>query len=141
MSSGTKCCRIGCEVGTEGVVTGRVRSLSSRCGQASCLSRIAGVPLQGLKSAAAFVLCKCAGVSGLLVHDEWRGSSFHSEKAFSAPRGWSGMTATGAVAVQLCVTRTTAVTGGTHQSEQATEGVFLSYGRDCYDRGRGVRGH
>ena len=67
-------------------MTGRVRSLSSRSGQASCLSRIAGVPLQGLKSAAAFVLCTCAGVSGILVHDEWRGSYVPSEKAFSASR-------------------------------------------------------
>ena len=111
MSSGTKCCRIGYEIGTEGVVTGRVRSLSSRSGQASRLPRIAGVPLQGLKSAAAFVLCTCTGVSELLVDDEWRGSSFPSEKAFSASREWGGMTATGAVAVQLCVTRTTAVCG------------------------------
>ena len=92
-------------------MTGRVRSLSSRSGQALCLSRIAGVPLQGLKSAAAFVLCTCAGVSELLVHDEWKGSSFPSEKAFSASGEWGGMAATRAVAVQLCVTRTTAVCG------------------------------
>ena len=74
-------------------MSGRVRSFSSRSGWASCLSRIAGVPLQGLKSAAAFILCPCAGVSGLLVHDEWRGSSFPSEKAFSASceRGTEGV--------------------------------------------------
>ena len=47
-------------------MTGRVRSLSSRSGQASCLSRIAGVPLQGFTSAVAFVLYTCAGVSELL---------------------------------------------------------------------------
>ena len=111
MLSGTKCWRIGCEVRPEGVVPGRVCSLSSRSGQASCLSKIAGVLLEGLKSAAAFVLCTYAGVSELLVYDEWRGSSFPSEKAFSAPREWDGMTATGAVAVQLCVIQTTAVCG------------------------------
>ena len=111
MSSGTKRWRIGCEVRMEGVVTGRVRSLSSRSGQASCLSKIAEVLLEGLKSAAAVVLCTCAGVSELLVHDEKRRSSFPSEKAFSASRKWDGMTATGAVAVQLCVTRATAVCG------------------------------
>ena len=90
-------------------MTGRVRSILSRSGQASCLSRIAGVPLQGLMSVVAFVLCTCAGVSELLAHDEWEGSSFFSEKAFSASRGWGEMTAAGAIAVQLCVTRTTAV--------------------------------
>ena len=111
MSSGTKCWRIGYEARTEGVATGRVRSLSSRSGQASCLSRIARVALQGLKSAVAFVLCTSAGVSELLAHDEWGGSSFPSEKAFSASRGWGEMTAAGAIAVQLCVTRTTAVCG------------------------------
>ena len=79
--------------------------------QALCWPRIAEIPLQGLKSAAAFKLCPCAGVSGFPVHDEWRGSSFPSEKAFSASREWGGMTATVAVAVQLCVTRTAAVCG------------------------------
>ena len=63
------------------------------------------------KVSSGIMLCTCAGVSELLVHDEWRGSSFPSEKAFSAYKEWGGMTATGAVAVQLCVTRTTAVCG------------------------------
>ena len=58
----------------------RVRCLSSRSGQASCLSRIARVPLQGLKSAVAFVLCTCAGVSELLAHDEWGGVFFSLRK-------------------------------------------------------------
>ena len=86
MSSGTKCGRIGCEVRTEGVVTGRVRSLSSRSGQALCWPRIAEIPLQELTSAVALVLCIRTEVSELLAHDEWRGSSFPSGKAFSASR-------------------------------------------------------
>ena len=50
-----------CEKGTEGVVTGRVRSVSSQSGQALCWSSVAEVPSQALKSAAALVLCLCAG--------------------------------------------------------------------------------
>ena len=68
----------------------------------SCLSRIAGVPLQGLKSAVALVLCTCVGVSQLLAHDEWGGSSFPSETALSASRGWGGMTAAGATVWTEC---------------------------------------
>ena len=90
-------------------MTGRVRSLSSRSGQASCWPRIAEVPLQGVNPAGAFVSGTRAGVSERLVHDERGGSSFPSEKAFSASRKWCGMTAAGAVAVRLCVARTTAV--------------------------------
>ena len=86
MSSGTKCERIGCEARTEGVMTGRVRSLSSRSGQALCSPRIAVIPLQGLMSAVTLVLCTHTGVSELLAHDEWGGSSFPSGKAFSASR-------------------------------------------------------
>ena len=52
-----------------------------------------------LKSPVAFVLCTCAGVSELLAHDEWRGYYFPSEKAFSASRGWGGITAAGEIAV------------------------------------------
>ena len=92
-------------------MAGRVRSLSSRSGQASCWLRIAEMSLQGLKSAEAFLSCTRAGVSGFLAHDEWGWSSFPSEKAFSASREWGGMTATGTAAVLLCVTRTTAVCG------------------------------
>ena len=72
MSSGTKCWRIDCEVRTEGMVTGRVRSLFLRSGQAPCWPRIAEVSLQGLKSPEVIVLCTRAGVSELLAHDEWR---------------------------------------------------------------------
>ena len=86
MSSGTKCGRIGCEVRTEGVVTGRVRSLSSRSGQALCWPRIAEIPLQELTSAVELVLCIHTGVSELLAHDEWGGSSYPSGKAFSVSR-------------------------------------------------------
>ena len=89
-------------------MTGRVRSLSSRSGQAPCWPRIAEVPLQGLQSVGAFVLCTRAGVSERLAHDEWGGSSFRSEKAFSASRKWCGMTAAVAIAVRLCVAQTTA---------------------------------
>ena len=45
-----------CERGTEGVVKDRVRSESSRSGQALCWPSIAEVPLQALKSAVALVL-------------------------------------------------------------------------------------
>ena len=73
MSSGTKCGRIGCEARTKGVVTDHPRSLSSRSGQALCWPRIAEIPLQGLTSAVALVLCIHTGVSELLAHDEWGG--------------------------------------------------------------------
>ena len=86
MSSGTKGGRIGCEVRTEGVVTSRVRSLSSRSGQVLCWPRIVKIPLQGLTSAVAFVLCIHTGVSELLAHDEWGESSFSSGKVFSASK-------------------------------------------------------
>ena len=66
--------------------TGRVRLLSSQSGQASSWPRIAKAPLQGLKSAVAVVLCTRAGVSELLAHHEWGGSSFPSKKAFSSSR-------------------------------------------------------
>ena len=51
-------------------MAGRVRSLSSLSGQTLCWPRIAEIPLQGLKSAEAFLFCTRAGVSGLLDHDE-----------------------------------------------------------------------
>ena len=89
----------------------RVRSLSSRSGQASCWPRIAEISLQGLKSAEKILFCTRAGVSGLLAYDERGGSSFPSEKAFFPSREWGGMTATGTVAVLLCVTQTTVVCG------------------------------
>ena len=86
MPSGTKCGRIGCEVQTERVVTGCVRSLSSRSGQALCWPRTAEIPLQGLTSAVALVSYTHTGVSELLAHNEWGGSSYPSGKAFSASR-------------------------------------------------------
>ena len=73
MSSCTKGGRIGCEVRTEGVVIDHVRSLSSRSGQALCWLRIAKIPLQGLTSAVALVICIYTGVSELLGRDEWGG--------------------------------------------------------------------
>ena len=109
VGSGVKSWQVAREGRTEGVVSGRVRSLSSRSGQASCWPRIAEVSLQGLNSAGAVVSGTRAGVSERLAHNEWRWSSFSSEKAFSASRKWCGMTAAGAVAVRLCVARTTAV--------------------------------
>ena len=90
-------------------MTGRVRSISSRSGQAPCWPRIAQVPLQGLNSEGAFVSGTRAGVSERLAHDKWVGSYFPSEKAFSASRKWPGMTAAGAAAVRICEARTTAV--------------------------------
>ena len=91
---------------------GRVRSLSSLSGQASCLPRTAEILLQGLKSAEAFVFCIRAGVSEQLAHGEWGGSSFPSEKAFSASRERGEIIAAETVAVRPCVTRRTAVVCG-----------------------------
>ena len=47
------------------------------------------------------MLCIYIGVSELLAHDEWEGSSFPSGKAFSASREWGGMAAAGIIAEQL----------------------------------------
>ena len=73
----------------------------SRSGQSLCWPRIAEIPLQGLTSAVAVVLCIHTGVSELLAHDEWEGSSFPSGKAFSASRKRGGMTAAGTIVVRL----------------------------------------
>ena len=86
-----------------GVVTGRVRSVSSRSGQAFCWPSVAEVPLQALKSAVVLVLCLCAGGSEQLAHDEWKGSSFLFRKAFPASKTWGGNTAAVSVAAQSCV--------------------------------------
>ena len=123
--------RILWEGGTEGVVIGRVRSLSSPSGQALCWPRIAEIPLQDLTSAVVLVSCIHTGVSELLVHDKWGGFSLPSREAFSTSRGWDGMTAAGAIAVRpfayherLPSAKLGQVeTGGTHQSEPGTEGV------------------
>ena len=61
------------EQGTEGVVTGRVRSESSRTGQALGWPGLAGVPFQELNSASVLVLCNGAGGSDPLAHDECGG--------------------------------------------------------------------
>ena len=47
-------------------MAGRVRSLSSLSGQASCWPRIAEIPLQGLKSAEAFSFALVLGSLGSL---------------------------------------------------------------------------
>ena len=61
--------------------------------QALCWPRFAEILLQGLVSAVALVLCTHTGVSELLAHDEWGGSSFLFRKAFSASceRGTEGV--------------------------------------------------
>ena len=92
-------------------MTGCARSSSSRSGHPSCWSRIAGVPLRGLKAATAFVLCMCAEVSELLAHDEGGGEFFPLRKGILCVQRMGGMTAAGAIAVQLCVTRTASVYG------------------------------
>ena len=56
-----------------GVVTGRVRSVLSRSGQALCWPSVSEVPLQALKSAVALVLCICAGDSEQLARDKGGG--------------------------------------------------------------------
>ena len=62
---------------------------------------MAEIPLQELTSAVAFIECIHTGVSELLAHDEWGGSSFPSGKVSSASRKWGGMTAAGTIAVRL----------------------------------------
>ena len=52
-------------------MTGRVRSGSSRTGQALGWPGLAGLPFQGLNSAVVLVLCNGAGGSEPLAHDEW----------------------------------------------------------------------
>ena len=59
--------------GNGGVETGRIRSGSSRTGQALGWPGLAGLPFQGLNSAVALVLCNGAGGSEPLAHDEWGG--------------------------------------------------------------------
>ena len=81
-------------------MTGRVRSESSRSGQALCWPNVAEVPQQVLKSAVALVLCIGAGGFEQLAHDEWGGSSSLFRKAFSATRKWCGITVAGPVAAR-----------------------------------------
>ena len=110
--------------------------ISSRSGQALCCPRIAEIPLQGLASAVALVLCIHTGVSELLGRDEWgvffsfrkgilcvqkmgrnnrsrdnRGTAFaYHERLPSAKLGW-------------------VETGGTHQSDRARKGrVYVKVG-------------
>ena len=71
--SGVNGGRKSCERGTEGILIGRIRSGSSRTGQALGWPGLAGLPFQGLNSAVALVLCDGAGGSEPLAHDEWGG--------------------------------------------------------------------
>ena len=73
-----------------------------------------------------------AGVSELLAHDEWGGSSFLSEKAFSASREWGGMAAAGAIVVQPCVTRTTVVCGGNVGRDWGHTPVWTGHGKGVF---------
>ena len=54
-------------------MTGRVRSESSRTGQALGWLGPAELPFQGLHSAIPLILCNGAGSSEPLAHDDWRG--------------------------------------------------------------------
>ena len=120
---------MGCEVQTEGVVTGRVRSLSSRFGRALCWPRIAEIPLQRLTLTAALVLCIHTGsliclammnggvlfplMKGIFCVQKMRrndrsrdnrGTAFaHHERLPSSKLGW-------------------VETGGTHQPDRARKG-------------------
>ena len=84
-------------------MTGRVRSESSRSGQALCWPNIAEVPSRALNSVVALVLCVSAEGSEQPAHNEWVGSSSLFRKAFSASRKWCGITAAVRVAAQSCV--------------------------------------
>ena len=118
-------------------MTGCVRSVSSRSGQALCWPSAAEVPLQALKSAVALVLCICAGGSGQLAHDGWRGSSVLFRKAFSASRKLGGSNAAVPVRHNLVCDQQLSTArpgsqgpvfvgiGGTHQFGLGTEGVRL----------------
>ena len=144
MSSGTKCGHVGCKVLTEGVVTGRVRLLSSRSGQALYLLRIAEIPLQGLTSAVALVLCIHVSLSCLVTMNggvffpprkgvlcvqkmgrngrsrDNRGTAFaYYERLPSAKLGW-------------------VKTRGTHQSGPGPEGARLRQSRHHCGRDRGI---
>ena len=129
--------RKSCEKRTEEVVTGRVRSVSSRSGQSLCWSSVAEVPLQALKSAVELVLCICAGVSEQLAHDGWGGSSFLLERHSLRPENRAELPRQFQSRHNLvCDQRLStaepgsqgpvfAVIGGTHQSRLGTEGVRL----------------
>ena len=65
MGSGVNSWRIGREVRTEGVVTDRVRSLSSRSGQAPYWPRIAEVPLQAYQQVHLCYALVLGSLSGL----------------------------------------------------------------------------
>ena len=113
-------------------MTGRLRSLSSRSGQALCWPRTAEVSLRGLKSEGSFVLGTRAGVFERLAHYEWWGSSLLSEKAFSASRKWCGMTAATVVAVWPCIAQTTAVCCVNISRNWGHTPVRIWYGADVF---------
>ena len=145
MSSGTKCGGIGCEVRTEGVVTARVRSLSSRSGQALCWPRIAGIPLQRLTSAVVLLLYIYTGVSELLAHDEWGGVFFPLRKGIFCvqkmrrnDRSRDNRGTAFAYHERLPFAKLGWVeTGGTHQFRPGTEGLRLRQSRHHCDRDKG----
>ena len=89
-------------------MTGRVRSLSSRSGQALCWPRIAEIPLQGLMSAVALILCTQTGVSELLAHNEWGGVFFPLRKGIFCVQKMR-RNDQGQSRYRFCVSRTTAV--------------------------------
>ena len=124
-----------------GVVTGRVRSVSSRSGQALCWPSVADVPLQALKSAAALVLCLCAGGSKQLAHDEWGGLLSCLKRHFLRPENGAELPRQFQPRHNLvCDQRLSTVEpgsqdpvfveiGGTRQSGLGTEGVRLLWSR------------
>ena len=131
-------------------MTGRVRPVSSRSGQSLCWPSVAGVPLQALKSAVAFVLCISAGGSEQLAHDEWGGSSSLSRRHFLRPKNGEELPQQFQSRNNLvCDLRLSAVRsgsqgpvfgaiGGTHQSGLGTEGVRLLWSRHhrcCHHEG------
>ena len=130
MSSGTRCGRIDCEVRTEGVVTGRVRSLSSRSGQALCWPRIAEIPLQGLTSAIALVLCIHTGVSELLAHDEWGGPLSPQERHFLRPEDGAELPQQGQS--RVCVSQTTAVCKAGVGQDWGHTPIWTGHGRGVF---------
>ena len=146
MLSGRECGHISCEVLTEKVVTGRVRSLSSRSGQALCWLRIAEIPLRGLTSPVALVLCIHTAISELLGHDEWGGGFFPPRKAVLCVHEMGGDDRSRdnrgtafAYHERLPSAKLGWVkTRGTHQSGPGMEGVRLRQSWHHCDRDRGV---
>ena len=132
MLSGTKCGHVGCKVRTEGVVTGRVRSLSSRSGQALCCPRIAEIPLQGLTSAVALVLCIHTGVAELLGHDEWGGLLSPQERPFLRPENRAEWPQQGQSGYGFCVSRTTSISEAGVGRDWGHTPIWTGHGRGAF---------